>query len=76
MRKSLVLLFCLTLLGCSSYAHNQFYVKSQDKGYVVAVGVNTGDIAISRPFSQPKEAQELAEKLNKDIGDDWNYREK
>ena len=75
MKKLLSLLLLASLLsGCGvQNAGKQFYVKSTPDGYVVSVdgvsGLSTG--TISKPFSDPKQAQELAEKLNKNMEGNW-----
>jgi len=73
MRKSLVLLFCLILVicGCNSVGYKQFYVRSHGNGYSVSCHHSGGDVDITKSFVSPKEAQDLAEKLNKEVGDNW-----
>lgn len=66
----------LWLSGCvGGRSLRQFYVASTNEGYRVAVDVcstNYGTVWVSKPFSSPVDATILAQKLNRDMAEDWN----
>ena len=74
MKKFLLILLLAGVLGCGSdRARKQFYVQSAPEGYVVALDIccppNTA--VVSRPFTNPEEADALVKKLNQSMAEDW-----
>lgn len=70
-----VSLLLVGLTGCGGgYGLRQFYVASTSEGYVVALDkcFPSGTVHVSRAFVNPVDATVLAQKLNRDMAEDWS----